>query len=381
MSVDRRIHVMQVTFGMSIGGMERVIMELCRHTDPSRYKVSICCISKRGPLADRMEAEGVQVVFCQNQSKFGKYFRGFELARVFREQKVDLLHTHHMPAFIDSTLGSLLARVPILINTDHCKQYPIEMRWQVLEKGCSLFADTVVAVSEHTREDLAKYQRISRDKLQVIYNGIDLTFTRSETPQEIRRELGAAPDDVIIGTAARLEEQKGLDLLIDAVPQIVAALPTARFVIVGGGSLETALRQRAEALGPELASRVVITGYRTDAVDLMRTFDCFVQTSHFEGMPMALLEAMALEKPIVASAVGGVPEVVEDGVTGTLLHDRDPGTLARAILAYVKDPQVGRAVGAAGYSRYQRLFTARTMVSQYERLYEHYLARKPRLRH
>src|SRR5215510_9175919 len=104
---DKRIHIMQVTFGMAIGGMERVIMELCRYVDPSKYRLSICCISKRGPLADRMESEGVQVVFCQNQSKFGKYFRGFELGKVFREQKVDLLHTHHMPAFIDSTLGSV----------------------------------------------------------------------------------------------------------------------------------------------------------------------------------------------------------------------------------------------------------------------------------
>jgi glycosyltransferase involved in cell wall biosynthesis len=328
-----------------------------------------------------MEAEGVHVVFCENQTKYGKYLRGFELSRVFREERVDLLHTHHMPAFIDSTVGSILGRVPILINTDHCKQYPIELRWQVLEKAASLFADTVVAVSQHTREDLAKYQRIARDKLRVIYNGIDLTFTRQETPVELRRELGAAPDDVIVGTTARLEEQKGLDLLIDAVPQIVAALPKARVVIIGGGSLETALRERADRLGPELASRVLITGYRTDAVDLMQTFDCFVQTSHFEGMPMALLEAMALKKPIVASGVGGVPEVVEDGVTGTLLHDREPTTLARAVLAYLADPAIGRSVGAAGHARYQRLFTARTMVSQYEQLYEHYLAQKPRLRH
>ena len=374
MSVDRRIHIMQVTFGMAIGGMERVIMELCRYVDPSKYRLSICCISKRGPLADRMEAEGVQVVFCQNQSKFGKYFRGFELGRVFREQRVDLLHTHHMPAFIDSTVGSLLARIPILINTDHCKQYPIELRWQVLEKGCSLVADSIVAVSEHTRDELIQYQRIAPAKLQVIRNGIDVTFTRPDPPEEIRRELGLAPDDIVIGTAARLEPQKGLDLLIDSVPLLVKVLPKVRVVIVGGGSLEAELRQRADALG--LGNRVIITGYRTDAVDVMRTFDCFVQTSIFEGMPMALLEAMALEKPIVASAVGGVPEVVEDGVTGTLLHDRAPEHLARAILDLLVDPAVGRRVGAAGRARYEQHFTARALVSQYERLYGHYLAQK-----
>jgi glycosyltransferase involved in cell wall biosynthesis len=379
MSEDRRIHIMQVTFGMAIGGMERVIMELCRYVDPTRYRLSICCISKRGPLADRMESEGVEVVFCENQSKFGKYFRGFELGRVFREHKVDLLHTHHMPAFIDSTLGSVLARVPILINTDHCKQYPIELQWQVLEKGCSLLADSIVAVSEHTRDELIQYQRIAPSKLQVIRNGIDVTFTRPETPAAIRRELGIAADEIVIGTAARLEAQKGLDLLIDAAPLILKVLPKARFVIVGGGSLENDLRARAAALG--LGSAVVVTGYRTDAVDVMRTFDCFVQTSKFEGMPMALLEAMALEKPIVASSVGGVPEVVEDGVTGTLLRDRAPETLAQAVLNFLVEPAVGSRYGLAGRARYERYFTARAMVSQYERLYDHFLAQKPRRRH
>ena len=379
MSKAERVHIMQVTFGMPIGGMERVIMELCRYVNPEKYRLSICCISKRGPLADKMEAEGVQVVFCQNQSRMGKYLRGFELGRVFREQKVDLLHTHHMPAFIDSTLGSLLARVPILINTDHCKQYPIEMRWQVLEKGCSLFADSIVAVSDHTRSDLIKYQRIAPAKLEVIRNGIDVTFTRQETPAEIRRELGVAPDDVVIGTAARLEAQKGLDLLIDATPLILKTLPKARIVIIGGGSLEDDLRARAAGLG--LGDRVIITGYRTDAVDIMRTFDCFVQTSIFEGMPMALLEAMALEKPIVASAVGGVPEVVEDGVTGTLLHDRSPDTLAAAILHFLVDPAVGKRYGTAGRARYQEHFTAKAMVSQYEKLYERFLAQKRAQQH
>jgi len=365
---------MQVTFGMSIGGMERVIMELCRYVDPSRYKLSICCISKLGPLADMMEAEGVPVHVCQNQSKVGKYLRGFELARVFSSQKVDLLHTHHMPAFIDSTLGAQIARVPILINTDHCKQYPIERHWQVLENGASRLADTVVAVSHHTRNELIQYQRMAPEKVQVIYNGIDVKLRRQEKPADIRREFGLQAADVVFGTTARLEAQKGLDLLIDAAPLVLKRIPKARFLIVGGGSLEHDLRQRAAAVG--LAREVIITGYRTDAVDLMQAFDCFVQTSLFEGMPMALLEAMALSKPIVATAVGGVPEVVEDGVCAALLSSRDPQELADALVNVGAAPAVRKRMGDAGRRRYERNFTAAAMVSQYERLYEHFLATK-----
>jgi glycosyltransferase involved in cell wall biosynthesis len=221
---------------------------------------------------------------------------------------------------------------------------------------------------------LIQYQRISPDKIQVIYNGIDVKLRRQDEPAVIRRQLGLRPDDVVFGTAARLEAQKGLDLLIDAAPLVLKRIPKARFLIVGGGSLEGDLRQRAAALG--LEREVIVTGYRTDAVDLMQTFDCFVQTSLFEGMPMALLEAMALNKPIVATAVGGVPEVVEDGVCATLLSSRDPQELTDALVSVAADPAVRKRIGDAGRRRYERNFTAAAMVSQYERLYEHFLATK-----
>ena len=292
---------------------------------------------------------------------------------------MDLLHTHHMPAFIDSTLGAQIARTPVLINTDHCKQYPIERHWQILEKGASLFADSVVAVSQHTRNDLIRYQRIAPEKLRVIYNGIDVRFARRDSPDALRRELGLGAGDVVIGTTARLEAQKGLDLLLDAAPHVLRQLPAARFVIVGGGSLEEDLREQARRLG--IAERVIVTGYRTDAIDLMQLFDCFVQTSVFEGMPMALLEAMALSKPIVATSVGGVPEVVEDGVTGTLLQSRDPKVLADAILHLVSSHGERERIGKAGYDRYQRRFTARAMVSHYEELYSEYFDKRKARKH
>jgi glycosyltransferase involved in cell wall biosynthesis len=149
---------------------------------------------------------------------------------------------------------------------------------------------------------------------------------------------------------------------------VLQKLPHARFVIMGGGSQEQPLREHAARLG--LNTQVIFTGPRVDAVDLMRGLDCFVQTSHWEGMPMALLEAMALRKPIVATAVGGVPEVVEDGVTGILVRDRTRETLAAALVGLLSDPRRTHQVGEAGYERYLNHFTSVGMVSQYERLYD-----------
>jgi glycosyltransferase involved in cell wall biosynthesis len=137
---------------------------------------------------------------------------------------------------------------------------------------------------------------------------------------------------------------------------------------MGGGSQEQPLREHAARLG--VSQQVIFTGPRVDAVDLMRALDCFVQTSHWEGMPIALLEAMALRKPIVATAVGGVPEVVEDGVTGILLRDRNPETLAAALVGLLSDARRTHQVGEAGHERYLNHFTSVGMVSHYERLYD-----------
>jgi glycosyltransferase involved in cell wall biosynthesis len=358
---------MQVTFGTVIGGLERVVMELCRHIDPTRYRLSLCCTGERGLLADILEAEGVRVLVCSKQSKAGKYLRGLELARIFSQERVDLVHTHHTPAFVDATIGTRLVPVP-LVNTDHCKAYPTSRRWRWLERTASRFAGAFVAVSEDSRSDLIRHQGISERKLTTIYNGLARPQTSVDTFASLRRDLGIGADELIVGTAARLEAQKGLDLLLDAAPAVLDAVPNARFVIVGSGSEHAALRHHAQQRG--IGARVLFTGFRLDAADLIGTFDCFVQTSYWEGMPMTLLEAMALQKPIVATAVGGVPEVVEDGVTGALLPERDCSLLSKLIVDVLANPTVAREMGRAGYERFLARFTAEQMASRYEALYE-----------
>jgi glycosyltransferase involved in cell wall biosynthesis len=371
---DPRIHVVQATFGMGIGGMERVIMDLCRYTDPTRFRFTVCCISVRGPLADQIEAEGVPVIFCENQTRMGKYLRGLELGRILREQKADILHTHNTTAFIDGLIGARLAGVPVMVHTDHCKNYPIEWRWTVAENLASRFVDRVVAVSHHTKEELMKYERIPDSKVSVIHNGINPRLTRSTPVEALRRELGIAPGQLVLGTVGRLEPQKGLDLFLAAVPQVARDFPNVRFVIVGGGSLEQQLKAQAAGLG--IADRVIFTGWRTDAIDLMQLFDCFVTTSNFEGLPMVLLEAMSFSKPIVATAVGGVPELVEDGFNGLAIDRRDPALVADALLRVVRDDVFRRTLGHNSRTRYEERFTAQAMASAYQQIYEQYLQQK-----
>lgn len=371
---DRRIHVLQATFGMDIGGMERVIADLCRHVDPARFRFTICCLSVRGKLADEVEADGIPVIYCENQARLGKYLRGFELGRIMREHKIDILHTHNTTAFIDGLIGARLAGVPVTVHTDHCKNYPIERRWMVLENLASRLVDRVVAVSHHTRGELMHFEKMAADKVTVIHNGINpRPYTALDT-EALRREFGFDAESFVIGTVGRLEAQKGLDLLLRSVPAVVAAAPQARFIIVGGGTREVELKALSRSLGIE--DHVVFTGWRTDAVALMKMFDCFVQSSNFEGMPMVLLEAMSLAKPIVASAVGGVPEVVEHDHTGLLIKSREASELSSALLRLAMNRDLTRQFGANGRARYKQRFTAEAMASTYQQLYDECLGAK-----
>lgn len=372
--LDSRLHVVQATFGMGIGGMERVIMDLCRYVDPAKFRFTVLCLSVRGPLADQIEAEGVPVIYCSDQSRRGKYLRGFELGRILRQQRVDILHTHNTTAFIDGLIGARLAGVPVMIHTDHCKNYPIEWRWTVAENLGSRIIDQMVAVSHHTKSELMQYERIAESRLTVIHNGINPRSTPNVDVDALRREFGFGPEHLIIGNVGRLEAQKGLDLLLSAAPQVLRAAPHVRFLIVGGGSLESELRAQASALG--IAERVVFTGWRTDAIDLMQTLDCFVSTSSFEGLPMVLLEAMALAKPIVATAVGGVPEAVEDDFNGLSIQRRDAAEVAATILRVAQDDALRHRLGRNSRARYEERFTAQAMASAYQRVYEHHLQRK-----
>lgn len=373
--MGKKIHVMQVTFGMPIGGMERVIMDLCRYVDPDRYRFSICCTSVRGPLADQMEAEGIPVIYCPNQSRPAKYLRGLELSRIFKNAEIDILHTHHMPAFIDSAIATRMTRVPVLINTDHCKDYSIEKKHlMIMERAASYFADEIIAVSNHTREEMIRYEKIPAGKLSVIYNGVNIKLTRKESPEDLRREFGLKPDETLVGTVGRAVDQKGFDLLLRSVPIVLRRFPKTKFMIVGGGEREQDLRTLAAELG--ISNRVVFTSWRRDAVDLIQIFDIFTLTSRFEGMPMVLLEAMALSKPIVATAVGGVPEVVLNGETGRVIDRREPELLGNALSECVGDPTLARRMGSYGRARYEKHFTAEAMAAAYEERYRRYFEKE-----
>lgn len=365
----RRLRMVQVTHGMGIGGMERVILDLCRNLDPSRYEITVYCTHILGPLAPELDRIGVPVVYHAVRRRSDHWMRPMRIAKYLRETRPDIVHTQHNSALLDAALPARLTGVPVLVHTDHSKHYPTERRrYMMAERALSGLVDSFCAVSRHTRDEIAAYEGIRAERIEVVHNGFDFAELPGRRDRdEIRATLGIDETAPLLGSIARLVWQKGHDLLIDAMPAIRAAIPEAQAVIVGGGSREGELRERIHSLGLEGA--VHLMGWRNDATRFLPAIDLFVMTSNFEGMPISLLEAMALSRPVLSTAVGGVPEIVLDGVTGRLVDGRDPAVFARTAIEMIRDRNRLSTYGAAGRARYDANFRVSAMVDAYDRIY------------
>jgi glycosyltransferase involved in cell wall biosynthesis len=329
----------------------------------------------KGELAFELEEDGIEVIYSPKQSRLDRYLRAQEVAEAIKTYRIDVVHTHATGAFIDGFIATRFARVPVFINTDHNKKYPIPRRYMLGEKVASIFADRVVAVSNHIKNDLVTYEHISPDKIDVIYNGIDFPKIDGQISiEDLRNEFGIRKDEKVVGCISRLDDLKGYDLFIDAAALILKEMPDVRFLIVGGGPAEEELKKQVS--DRNIKDRFTFTGWRLDAWGILQLFDVFLLTSKLEGMPIVLLEAMASRKPIVATSVGGVPEMVDHDKTGFIVQNRDPGEVRKYVLAILKDKELKEKLGNHSVETYERKFRAEPMVQAYQHLYESILLKK-----
>lgn len=364
-----RIRLLQMTEDLGVGGLETVVATLTRTIDPARFDVSVLCLKDEGALADELRADGF-VVHRLETPPDGKadYLAFRKVARLLRERRIDVIHTHNTSPLVDGTLAAMLSGVRTVVHTDHARDFPDKLRYVVAEHLLSYYVYRMVGVSDQTTRNLRHYERIPLHKLRTIPNGITGGRYRIATdPAAKRRELGIHATGPVIGLAARLTEQKGVRYLLEAMPALVSRFPDITLVIAGIGVLEHELRAQASALG--LDEHVRFVGVRRDMPELLQLFDIYCLPSIWEGLPMAILEALAAGCPLVASAVGGVPSAVEHGISGVLLPPRDPAALTDAITVLLRDPALRRRYAAAGRLVFDERFSAEAMTRQYERLY------------
>ena len=378
-----RPRVAQVVTRMDIGGVPDHVMTLVRGLR-TEFDVVVLCASIDPRHASDLAALSIPVItipFARLPSPVADMKALVALLRILRGQHFDVVHTHMSKAVLIGAVAARLARVPVVVNTAHNLGFlalpnPIlrGLFWLYDRLLFALACDVIVTVSRQVRAGVVRAGIAPARKVVAIANGIDPG--RFAVPAALRDETrsalapGAAP---LIVTVARLVWFKGLDPLIAAAPDLVARHPLARIVIVGAGPLREALGAQSLRLG--LGEHVVFAGERGDVPALLAAADIFVLPSVSEGMPISILEAMAAGRPVVATRVGGVPDLVADGTTGLLVPPRDPVALAAALIRLADSPALGERMGRAGAARLAAAFSAGAMVARTARLYRHHLRR------
>lgn len=360
--------MLQVTHDLGVGGLPRVVETLCRTIDRTRFEVSVLCLNEGGELADALKADGFEVSVLEKAPGQPVYSSSFRVGDFLKAREYDVVHSHNTQPFFDAAIGSIIARRPVLVHTDHARDFPDKLRYMVLEHLLSWRAYRVVGVSQHTTDNLNRYEWIPRSRLVTIPNGIDGgLFERPVDRARIRASLGVSDSDVVAVLGARLEAQKDIPTLLAAVKLLTERLPALHLVIAGDGALREELKALTATLG--LTSRVHFVGVRLDMPDILRASDLFVLSSVWEGLPMVILEALAAGCPIVSTAVGGVPSAVVDGETGLLVPPRSPEALAGAMERVVIDEKLRQRLSAAGMALFGARFSAKVMARRYEGLY------------
>ena len=356
---------MQVVHSLQRGGSERLACDLARSFDPTAVESSVCAIDADGPMADELESAGVPFHVMGREPRFD-WTLLMRLHRLFRRTGVQVVQTHHLTQLIYAGLGARLAGAS-LIHVEHEYFSLASRRRKRLLRALGALCHRVVAVGEETGLFLTRRVGLPVSRVVVIRNGVDLT-QYSPIPHVPRGALGLPLGGSLIGHVGRLDPLKDQESLVRAFQMVVAEHPDAHLVLVGEGPSRRDLEHLVANLG--LRDRVLLLGSRGDVADLLPHFEVFAMASLREGLPLAILEAMAAARPVVATDVGDIPGVVQDGTSGLLVPPGQVKALAAALASLLGAPARAQALGRAGRAAVEERFAFSSTVRQYQDLYQ-----------
>jgi len=349
------------------GGSEKHVIQLAAGLRERGQDARIACLFREGPLAGEAHEKKIPLI-CLNLSYrwgMGTFAR---IAGWIRSNPMDILHTYLFGFHLFAGLPARLLKVPILVSSR--REIPHWQKWrhQWVENAGNLFVDRVVACSKAVENWTLQKERIPRRKVLTLYNGVDRSrFDSSRVSSAIRRDFHIPPEAPLIGTVANMAIEKGYPYLLEAARSILEKCPEAWFLFVGFGPLEQKIKTQAQRITGH--RQIIFAGARTDIPDLLGAMDIFILASVVEGFPNVLLEALAMAKPVVATRVGGVPELIESGQNGILIPPQNGNALSEAVLSLLKAPERAKAMGQRGEEKIRKNFTLERMLDQYEALY------------
>ena len=367
-SAPAPLRVLWLTKGLGPGGAERLLVTHAALSDSAAFAYEAAyLLPGKDHLVSDLEALGVRT-HCLDGSREADVRWAGRLRRLLRRGRFDVLHSHSpYPATLARLVSRSLPRStrPALVYTEH-NRWPSHNRLTRTANRLTYgFDDAHLAVSDDVRDSTS---RRWRDHVEVVVHGVDVDAVRrvGSDRAAARAELGVTEGDVLVGTVAHLRATKGYPDLVEAARIVTSADPATRFVAVGHGPMTDEVAQRARELG--LGDRFRLLGYRGDALRVIAALDVFVLASHHEGRPVALMEAMALGRPCVTTAVGDMPVLLDQGTAGVLVAPGAPGELAAAILALTGDEARRAELGGAA-ARRADAYGGRAAVAEIERVY------------
>jgi glycosyltransferase involved in cell wall biosynthesis len=368
---DKKFTILHTEWSEGWGGQEiRILLEMREHRRQG-HKVQLLC-APRTKLAEAAGGMGIEVIPHKISAPWdvGSIRR---IKNLIRDLKIDVLHTH---SSVDSWAGGVAgrwAKVPVLVRTRHIS---VRVRRPWLNRIYYL-PDAIITTGEHIRRELLQTHKIPAERIVSIPTGADAGRFHPGPPDlELKKRLGLPADSPIITLVAVLRAQKRHELVIAGAAEVIKVFPQARFLFVGDGPGRDRVEQ--EIKNAQLEAQILMTGYREDIPAILSFTDLGIISSVAEGIPQFLFQIMAMGKPVIATAVGGIPEIVTSGVNGVLIPPEDPAALAKALVQVLGDPGSARRLGEEGRRLVEQEYTVEKMAEKVYRVYQQVYERKQR---
>jgi glycosyltransferase involved in cell wall biosynthesis len=362
------LRVSHVLLSLDVGGLEHVVLDLVREGQKLGQEVSVMCLERPGTLARQAGALGVEVrcLYKPAGLKLGTILR---LREPLRELRPTVVHTHQIGALFYAGPAAHAAGIPLVVHTEHGKHYATRRRTRWLGWLAGHCAAHFFCVSRDIGAEVRAHRIVARSKVSMVANGIDTARFRGRGEVDpLRAALGIPRGAPVVGTVGRLSEVKRQDLLLRALAQVRQQLPGVHLLLVGDGPMAGPLRNLTGAL--QLEGCVHFAGYQSEPARYFPLMDVFALTSSSEGTPLVVLEAFAAGLPVVASRVGGLPEIIDEGRTGLLFPSGDANALACSLAELLQDPARAGRLARAAQQEAEARYDVRIMARNY---HDHYL--------
>ena len=370
-----KINILYVIWSLEVGGAERIVISLAKYINKDKYNPIVCCLNHKGVLAEELDEIGIKVLALDKKPGIDLSIIP-KLIKIFKEHRIQIVHTHLWTSDFWGRIAAKFAGVPVIVSTAHNVDFWKPKIFLFIDRFLTRFSDRIIAVSEEVKNFYIKTAKLPEEKIVTVYNGIELAKFDATAVNRLEKikEFNFNTSDKIIGIIGRLVEQKGQAYFLEMMLILKQNYPNIKSLVIGDGPLKENLIRKTKEL--HLEENVIFTGLRNDVADLLKAIDILVSSSTYEGLPMILLEAMAAAKPIVATRVGGNPEIIDEGKTGFLVPAKDPQALANRVSALLNNSEYAQRIGKSAQEKVHNLYSIEKMLQDTENIYDKLLTQK-----